>query len=381
MEFLEDLIHLEHLGMNRCNVSNSIICFLINLKHLKYLSLEDNFLFVIKMRDFVPFPKLETLKLQGDYLLSDLPLISSLHSLTSLNVSKTNVRDEDMMYIASLRGIIHLNISECTISSSGIFHLNTLSSLRDIDLQECDISDDDILIFSHCQLNKINLRDTKVTDKSIEYLLTHKSLTELGISWCWNITSQIFPMLKQFSFLKTLSISGLTQLDDDCLVHLSDMNLNNLIARFCHFKDIGLSIVGGIFSIKKLAITNWHITSRGLQELHHVSSLDLSLSKSISNKVIEGLSILTSLTKLNLYGCKKISDFGVKHLIPLKDCLRSLNMGLTSITDISTEYFVSLYRLDSLKLVNTRVTKEGIKKLATLKLKELRHSQINQTNL
>lgn len=72
----------------------------------------------------------------------------------------------------------------------------------------------------------------------------------------------------------------------------------------------------------------------------------------------------TSITSLNLHGCKRISDKGLNALTHLP--LRALSLGLTRVKDEGMAYLAKLTGLTELHCMNEEVTDEGIHHLSNL---------------
>lgn len=72
----------------------------------------------------------------------------------------------------------------------------------------------------------------------------------------------------------------------------------------------------------------------------------------------------SSLTSLNLHGCKRISDKGLNAVSNLP--LKALSLGLTRVKDEGMAYLARLTQLTELHCTNEELTDEGIHHLSSL---------------
>jgi hypothetical protein len=72
----------------------------------------------------------------------------------------------------------------------------------------------------------------------------------------------------------------------------------------------------------------------------------------------------SSLTSLNLHGCKRISDKGLSAVSNLP--LKALSLGLTRVKDEGMAYLARLTQLTELHCTNEELTDEGIHHLSSL---------------
>jgi Leucine-rich repeat (LRR) protein len=105
-----------------------------------------------------------------------------------------------------------------------------------------------------------------------------------------------------------------------------------------------------------------------LKRLNRLKSLKLNScpTTSVTNDWLIGLGELTKLQKLDIAGCRNVTDVGFRELSALTD-LRELNLSRTKITDEGVKHVCMLKQLRTLRLSDTGVTDAGLKKLAELK--------------
>ncbi len=81
------------------------------------------------------------------------------------------------------------------------------------------------------------------------------------------------------------------------------------------------------------------------------------------------LATLNSLRELHLWGCKRVTDAGVKELAPLKN-LELLSLG-PGVTDAGLKNLTPLKKVKKLYLGSSSVTDAGLKELAGKELVDL----------
>lgn len=97
----------------------------------------------------------------------------------------------------------------------------------------------------------------------------------------------------------------------------------------------------------------------------------------ITNDTLERISHLGHVTSLQLSNSKAVSDEGIRHLARMQQ-LQELDLSQTGITDQSLEVIGELPNLESLSLVFTRVTDNGLHHL--LSCRKLRRLNLMWTN-
>ena len=65
---------------------------------------------------------------------ADMPLLSKLKSLKSLNLMGTEITDEGLKAIGDLKNLERLNLKSCWIEGHGLRHLAQLKNLKELDL-------------------------------------------------------------------------------------------------------------------------------------------------------------------------------------------------------------------------------------------------------
>ena len=150
---------------------------------------------------------------------ADFALIGQLRSLETLDLSQSNVTDDDLPPLGRLVNLRELKLAETGISGSGLEHLGGLEHLE-----------------------RLELNDTKVTDDSLRHL------TKLGS-------------------LRQLRLVG-TQIGDSGLVHLARIaSLQSLKLTRTKVTDAGLRSLQNLGELRGLTLDETIVTEAGLKYL------------------------------------------------------------------------------------------------------------------
>jgi hypothetical protein len=174
---------------------------------------------------------------------------------------------------------------------------------------------------------KVSLRDRPVNDKGLKAVGELKSMEELDLGSCREITND------------------------------------------------GLKPLAGLTQLKKLVLWNMSISGAAMEHLEGLNQLEvlnLALCNNLMDDGLAHLSRLTNLRELDLASVGGITDDGLASLKPLTR-LRWLNLYNARITDAGLEHLHGLTELETLYLNGTPVTDDGVEKLkaAIPKLREV----------
>lgn len=273
----------------------------------------------------------------------------SSHPLTSLNLTGSQVSDNDLSHLGGLP-LTDLNLSCClTLTDTGLQHLIRLS-LATLNLNWCSL----------------------LSDNGLRHL-ANMPLTKLSLSHCTNITNGGLQHLTLMP-LTTLSLSGCYCITDEGLQTLTNLPLTNLDVSGClRLLDISLSR----FRLKSLDISKCFLTDAGLQSLSQSSPALTSLSVSHCQGITDaGLSTLAQLplTLLHLSSCPTVTDVGIRALsaMPLTD------LSVSACGQLTNQALFYLAALPLIKLNIScchKVTQNGIAYLYDLPLKTIKLGQ------
>src|SRR6185295_4309291 len=161
-------------------------------------------------------------------------------------------------------------------------------------------------------LKRLNLRGTKITDSTLEFLSGVPTLESLDVGWA-QITDTGLEHLSSLVNLHRLTMGG-NKLTDTSLQFLrqmpqleyldiggtqrTDSGLWSLL-----LSDTGMQSIAAVTELKELRMTGTAVTGRGLELLKPLAKLE----------------------RLNLQGCKRLRDDAAAALVGFKG-LRSLDL-------------------------------------------------------
>ena len=216
--------------------------------------------------------------------------LSSLKQLNSLRLRSEAVNDDVIQHIANLN-LTTLDVGGCKVTDAAMETIATLKKLKDLGLYNLPISDQGFAILTACtQLEKLNLRATKITDDAlIQSLPNFKLLKSLEISET-KIGDPAIPAIALLANLTDLNL-WLTQTSDAgveqlAVVKLQRLNLDNIpeltdraavaaskisTLQFLHMgktsiTDKGLSAIEKLPNLNKLHINNTNITLAAVEQ-------------------------------------------------------------------------------------------------------------------
>ena len=260
----------------------------------------------------IPIPRLERCR-DGD-----LQILKKHPSLTSLNFTSFSIMDAGLKELSHLSTLTMLSMLSCLrITDAGLKELGHLSSLTSLNV-------------SHCG---------KITGAGLKELGHLSSLTSLDLEGCGAQGAIVFVYthLSQPAKLPANHRCGAQGARAHVLPYLyqHDMVLQDY---GCWAEGARAPVLPYLPQLERL---RQDIMDAGLKELGHVSSLtslDLAGCDKITDSGLKNLGRhLSSLTSLNLRGCRLITDAGLKELLDMA-FLTSLNMShCYNITDAGLE--------------------------------------------
>jgi hypothetical protein len=234
-------------------------------------------------------------------------------------------------------------------------------------------------------LKYLNLRGTRVTDKSLDALFDMRDLRALIVND--QVSDRGLGVISRFFHLRELVLDGSRITDPGMallkgqkeLQHLdiagtpvTDAGLNAVSALpLTHVRlgpqitDTGLQVFKKIATLQQIDLGQTQVTDAGLQHLSGLPRLHtLFLNGKLSDKGLQSIAKIASMRRLDLTG-SKISDAGSKALTQMKD-LEELALSQTSVGDVSIESVLSLKKLRFLEISDTQVSVKGLQRLADL---------------
>jgi internalin A len=241
--------------------------------------------------------------------------------VTGVNLSAGWVTDSDMASLAALPNLTHLDLSLTRITDRGLQDLKTAPDIEDLNLYYAEfITDQGLSVVKGWKhLKHLNVRGTKASDSTLEFLSNMDSLESVDIAFAM-VTDIGLNHLTSLPNLKELSIGG-NKLTDVGLLALREMPaLTSLDLSGTHREDSGLWFVS--------------ITDEGMDAISTLKNMQrLVLSgTTVTARNLAKLKTLGKLERLDLQDCNRVADDSVPVLQALR-ALRVVDLTGTKVTE------------------------------------------------
>jgi internalin A len=283
----------------------------------------------------------------------DLDLLQVFPEMTGLKLGGPAVTDAALARLIGFGQLECLELADSTISEQGLKSLTELPNLRRLYFQDCSLSDGSLkaltefpkirsLYFLDCSLSDDSLESLYGARSLVELRLRESDVTEAGIlairganpTWAVVFNKHIhvredkkvhedyLPSIQQLPQVKELAFKGPLTSDATLGVLKDARSLDSLRLVGCRVTDDGLRNLRGLTLLTRLYLwgtdatdSDCQITDRGLEHISHLSSLtDLTVYNcQFTDDGIGELAKMTSLRRLTLRNTA-ISDAGVAEL-------------------------------------------------------------------
>lgn len=217
--------------------------------------------------------------------------------VTGVSLRGTYVADSDLAKLAALPQLARIDLALSRVSDLGMLRLKDLKSVREIDLFFAELVTDEGLaaMKNWPKIERLNLRGTKVTDNTLSLFAGKASITSLDIGYA-EVTDSGLQHLPRYPNLRELAFGGnkMTEVGLQVLRALPQLTKLDLSGKqrtdsglwFVGLTDLGLDPVATLTELRELNIAGTPVSSRGLEKLRSLKKLE----------------------KLNLLGCKRVTD-------------------------------------------------------------------------
>jgi internalin A len=230
------------------------------------------------------------------------------------------VTDSDMPKYAQMPDLRRLDLSLTRVSDRGLRALKTAPAIEELNLYFAEkITDEGASVVKNWKhLKKLNLRGTKITDSTLEFLAGVPTLEWLDIGWA-EVTDTGLDHLAALTNLKWLTMGG-NKLTDGALQFLRQMPQ-------LEYLDIGgqQRTDSGLWSLL--------LSETGMQSIASVTELrELRMEgRNVNARGLELLKPLAKLERLDLQGCKRLRDDAAAVLASMKQ-LKVLDLKESSLS-------------------------------------------------
>lgn len=245
------------------------------------------------------------------------------------------------------------------LSDDGMKPLSSMTKLERLEISGTDVGDDGLLYLKNSPLNYLNLSGTRVTDKGLETIgkfiptlagldLNDTAVTSKGIEYLTELPklSKLYlcdtkidgSALKSLGKIKTLTslAIGLIALKDDDLPALAALpSLRILDLRDMTLTTIGANAIAKMRALSDLNARGTKLTDEGLKAISKSKSIEiLNLSSNqITDRGISAMSKMPRLKEFRLDECKGVTAKGVALLVARYPNAKIQSMRQGSIKD------------------------------------------------
>ncbi|XP_051979119.1 dynein regulatory complex subunit 6 [Xyrauchen texanus] len=276
--------------------------------------------------------------------------------VTSINLCTcTMVEGSSLRCISQCKNLQELNLSECPNVNDEIMRgiLEVCHSIIHLNLAYTHITNDTMRVLSRCCLT---LRFLSIaycmdfSDKGLQYLTTGKGchrISHLDLSGCSQISVQGFAYVAEAcSSLQKIVLDDLPTLTDACMQALAPkchMLTTISLLDSPYISDVAFKAITEVTSLTKFQVegnnrmtdSSWVALCRSSLNLNEVRASDCSCMTDVSMK---SLGSLSKLCKLDISGCIKVSDTGIRYISDGSSAgeLRELDLSYCPrVTDLS----------------------------------------------
>jgi hypothetical protein len=219
-------------------------------------------------------------------------------NVSSLDLSRTNVIDDDLKYVSEHVHLQQLLLSGTSIDGSGLQFLNGCSKLERLDLSECfHLSDKGAsFIATRPALTVLSVSDTSLGDVTVQQLFACTSLKALDFGGT-RITSAGLLGIENLKRLELLDISR-TPVNDEGMQFLGELeSLRSLYLQSTRVSDEGLAALASCPAIEYLHLGGTDIGDGGIRHLTRFPNLRVVIL-AMTRVSAAGVSALTECPRL-----------------------------------------------------------------------------------
>ena len=288
---------------------------------------------------------------------------------SELDLTSKWISDADLARVARDQDLRKLDLSHTRITDAGLLRLAPLQHVRELNLYYAEYMTEDGIahLRDWKELERLNLRGTRVTSKVFEHLAHFTNLKSLDLAFT-QIDDEGFEHLSGLTRLEHLAIGG-NRLNGSCLP---------LLKLLPALKDLD---VGGIQRVDSglwgLPLTEQNLSRISeLKQLRRLTLAAATLENAATDRPervperaeLRDLSMLRSLAKLEYLDLTRqpILAETIRSLAGLSN-LRELRLGLAAkLDDAAVEPLLALKSLRSLYLTGSRITPASLDRLKPL---------------
>lgn len=284
--------------------------------------------------------------------------------------TSTWISDADLDAVAAMPKLRALRLGQTKIGDTGLERLRALREVRELDLYYAEYITEDGLahLRGWKQLEKLNLRGTRVTSKVFPHLGVLTGLRSLDVAFT-QVDDEGFEELLKLGELNHVALGG-NRLAGSCLAVLKSLpGLTSLDAGGTQRVDSGLwglalneqnlARIAGLKGLRRLSLAAATINDRGIDKPGHPEAERADL------RDLSALKALPALEQLDL-SRQPVTAESIRSLRGMQ-ALKELRLGLAvKIDDAAVAELSALPSLRRVYVYGTAITPAGLAKLGGL---------------
>ena len=206
-----------------------------------------------------------------------------VHSVYSVDLSDTEIIDEDLRHLADLQTIAGLWLSGTKVTGAGFDHLLNLKNLESLGLGEQVTNESLRHIGQLRSLTNINFGHArKIDDNGLQFLSSLVNLERVNL-WHTGMSGDGLEILSSLPNIRTIIAGGTNISDSGTACLQKNKTLEELVIQNTMIGDETLKNLSRIPTLKQLVLTGTRITDAGLLSLGECKQLTkLSISSNAS---------------------------------------------------------------------------------------------------
>jgi hypothetical protein len=221
-----------------------------------------------QMQDFDETIIIEEIDLTGfhNITVEHLNQLGYLKTVKRLNLSRTGLKNENLIKLAALTSLESLNLAENELTFEGLPAIRTLKKLRELNLDGIKPAVDGIdAVGTLTSLRSLSLSRSGMDNSDLMYLLPLAELEIFNLS-STKIGDKGLPIFRVFTELRLLDLSK-TRITDNGLVSLIPLrNLRELKLNDTALSNACLNSLGKIQGLESISVSNTAITKDGVRK-------------------------------------------------------------------------------------------------------------------
>jgi Leucine-rich repeat (LRR) protein len=236
--------------------------------------------------------------------------------ITGVDLRSSWVTDSDLAEVAKIPDLKTLDLSLSRVTDRGLRALRPATSIVDLNLYFAELITDEGLsiVKGWKHLKRLNVRGTKATDMTLEFVSSIPTLESLDIGYA-EITDVGIDRLTSMSSLRELTIGGnkltdagvhlLRQLPQLTYLDIGGSQRTDSGLWSVSLTDVGVESIATLGELKELRMAGTAVSGRSLEKLKSLNKLErlvLQNCKRIGDDSIPVLSGLSALRVVDLHG-------------------------------------------------------------------------------